>query len=468
VDRLLFGLFVLGLGFLSYLYGVVSARFGLFPYEIVRDAWDGGRALQEVWAEEFTEMPPGSLSFEAQSVKMSAGVPDRVPEPGRELILMTGGPYMLMSECPELGCLAWIMDRAGTIYHTWPVDRAEPWGDMGRARGFSQIDDTYPEGLHLYDNGDLLVSYQVRGTFPYSVGLAKFDKNGKLLWKSESFTHHWFYVDENGMIYAPSHEIIDSPLAIPDTNKQLVCTQGKIYRDTIIVLSPEGKVSGRIPLLQMLFESDYRGLVILTQDSCDPLHLNDVRLLTKEDAPAYPELAAGDMLVSLRNLNTMLVLDGKTARAKWAASGLTLRQHAPRFFGANSILAFDNEGGPLEKGGSRIVKIDLASRRMSTVFPRADTPPELNFFSEIAGHIDLDANRSRALVSLTMQGRVLEIDLATGQVLWEYDHVHDVSGYMESTGQGMDQRFARFGTTGAYYVNGASFLVDDVEQAAIR
>ena len=40
---------------------------------------------------------------------------------------------------------------------------------------------------------------------------------------------------------------------------------------------------------------------------CDPLHLNHVRLLTKEDAPAYPTLAAGDMLISVRNLNTIAI-----------------------------------------------------------------------------------------------------------------------------------------------------------------
>ena len=46
VERVAFNLFVLGLAFLGYLYGVASARFGLFPYEIVQDAWSGGTALR--------------------------------------------------------------------------------------------------------------------------------------------------------------------------------------------------------------------------------------------------------------------------------------------------------------------------------------------------------------------------------------------------------------------------------------
>ena len=64
MERLAFGLFALGLGFLSYLYGVASTKFELFPSEYVHDAWIGGKALYEVWADEFDRMPPGAMSFE--------------------------------------------------------------------------------------------------------------------------------------------------------------------------------------------------------------------------------------------------------------------------------------------------------------------------------------------------------------------------------------------------------------------
>jgi len=457
VERLAFILFIVAMSLLSYLYGVASTRFGLFPYTIVHDAWIGGEALQEVLADEFDRKPPGSLNLQAEPGRMAGGAPsDRPSGSARDLILMTGGPYMLMPECPELGCLAWIMDRAGAIYHAWPVDEAEPWDEMAKARGFSQVDDVYPESLHLYDNGDLLVSYQGRDMFPYSVGLAKFDENGQLIWKNGTLSHHWFDVGANGMIYAPSHEIVDSPLAIPGTDRALDCEDKKIYEDVIVVLAPDGTVARRISVLQALFDSGYGGLVSLTQDACDPLHLNDVRLLTEDDAPDYPGLSAGDMLVSLRNLNTTAILDSASARIKWLTSGLTVRQHAPRYLGDNDILIFDNLGGPQDKGGSRLARIDLASPEASTLFPVAATPPEVNFLSGVAGHIDLDAERSRALVSLIMQGRVLEIDLRTGAVLWEYDHVQDVGDYLRSRDE--DERFARFGINGAYYVEDADFL----------
>jgi hypothetical protein len=467
MERLAIALFIMGVSMFSYLYGAASTKFGLFPYQFVHDAWIGGKALYLVWTDELDARPPGALSFEPGPTRIKTAVPERAAAPDRELILVTGGIYMLRSKCPELGCLAWVMDRQGKVYHVWPFDRTQPWAELGRTHGFSESD-VYPISLHLYDNGDLLVSYGVRNAYPYSLGLAKLNKHGKVLWKNAIFSHHQFYVDKNGMIYAPSHNILDHPVSLPGPSKQLNCEEKKIYEDMILVLTPDGKVTRRISVLKALFDSGYGGLVSLTGDPCDPTHLNDVRLLTADDARSYPALAAGDMLISLRNLSTTAVLDATTARVKWITTGRTVRQHAPRYIGANNILVFDNLGGPKDKGGSRLAKINLETEEVTTLFPETDTPPQLNFFSEIAGNIDLDAARDRALVALTMQGRGLEIDLRTGDVLWEYDQVYDVTEYMKSTRKDDAGEYARFNLGSLYYVKSASFLADAKQPIATR
>jgi hypothetical protein len=59
--RLPLVMFIISVGFLSYLYGVASTRFNLFPYEIVRDAWVAGKAAREALANEFDQMPPGAF-----------------------------------------------------------------------------------------------------------------------------------------------------------------------------------------------------------------------------------------------------------------------------------------------------------------------------------------------------------------------------------------------------------------------
>jgi hypothetical protein len=44
----------------------------------------------------------------------------------------------------------------------------------------------------------------------------------------------------------------------------------------------------------------------------DPLHLNDIKVLREEMASAFPTFAAGDVMISMRNLNAIAVLDQET------------------------------------------------------------------------------------------------------------------------------------------------------------
>ena len=458
MDRLFAALFVLGLGALAYAYGVASAKFELFPYEFVNRGWVAAKALYQAASDDGV---PGMLTFEATGKAFSTPRPD---DADADLILMTGGAGTLMDHCPKLGCLAWLMDRQGTIHHAWPIDPDEPWGDTERVSGDTQVESFYPTSLHMYDNGDLLVSYHGRNTYPYGVGLAKFDKNGALLWKNENFSHHKLHVGSEGRIYTPAHKIIDSSvLKLADTNQQTQCEDSRFYDDVIYVLDQDGVVIDEISILQSLFESGYAGLVRLTEDPCDPIHLNDVRTLSASDAAEYPRLSRGDLLVSLRNISTLAVIDPVTKRVKWLVAGITIRQHSPHYVGNDQILVFDNLGGPADKGGSRLVKIDLTSEASETVFPRADSP-NLDFFTDLSGNFDLDPRRSRALVALTMQGRIVELDLRSGQVLWEYENTHEVEKYLEGKGEAAEESYATFGVSAAYYAGRPSFLLAEVAE----
>jgi Arylsulfotransferase (ASST) len=455
MDRLFAVLFVLGLSSLAYGYGVASAKFELFPYQYVHGGFVAARALYQAHSDDdvagILAFNPTGMTFAAATSESNSGAED--------LILMTGGAGVLMDHCPELGCLAWIMDRQGTVYHVWPINAEEPWGDTERLSGDIRAQNFYPTSLHMYDNGDLLVSYHGRNTYPYGVGLAMFDQHGALRWKNETFSHHKFEVDTEGTIYTPAHNIIESrTLDLADTNQKLKCDDGKIYDDVIKIVSRDGVVIEEISILRALFASGFAGLVRMTDVPCDPIHLNDVRLLDAADAPEYPGLAPGDLLISLRNISTLAVLDPAAKRVKWLISGATIRQHSPRYIGNNRILVLDNSGGPAGKGGTRLAEIDLAAPSAETVFPLPESQ-NLDFFTEIAGHYDLDSERSRALVALTMQGRLVEIDLASRQVLWEYKNTHEVGDYLESIGERPEEDFATFGLSAAYYVGRPSFLV---------
>jgi hypothetical protein len=82
----------------------------------------------------------------------------------------------------------------------------------------------------------------------------------------------------------------------------------------------------------------------------------------------------------------------------------------------------------------------------------------VDFFSDVAGHFDLDPTRSRALVALYDQGRVIEVDLRSGQTLWEYANIHDIGAYLRSNGKNPSQPYALFNVTSAFYVPRPAFL----------
>ena len=75
------------------------------------------------------------------------------------------------------------------------------------------------------------------------------------------------------------------------------------------------------------------------------------------------------------------------------------------------------------------------------------------FFTETAGQINVSADGKRALLSVTHQGRVIEIDVASGKPLWVYDNTHDIAKFLASAEIRADTTRARFATYGAYYVD---------------
>jgi hypothetical protein len=136
----------------------------------------------------------------------------------------------------------------------------------------------------------------------------------------------------------------------------------------------------------------------------------------------------------------------------------TAAQHGPRFLPDGTVLVFDNLGGDGELGGSRIVRLDLAKGSVETVFPRKAHEGLVPFFSQTAGHIDVSADGRRALLAPTHQGRIVEIDVASGEPLWAYENTHDIAKFVEANGLRTDRTRARFATYGAYYVRSPSFL----------
>lgn len=433
-------LFFASAALLIFGWGMATAIFKFFPYGVVKEAHLAFAALRQ--SQTAAESDPDRFDT-AQSTEPISGPRGRWLVAGErgdrsdELILISGGPEFLAEQFPPEGCLAWITDRSGKVRHAWKLKREFEDAIVHEAGVVlppqAPRAQTVPVGVHLFENGDLLATFHTRSGFPYQTGIAKFDRESRLLWKVPRNNHHWFSVDEQGHIHVPYQRLREAPIPLGGTRIQLVAEEGKIYDEGIMVLDPEGQIIEEFSVLDSLVDSGYialfKGKRLKPQtgsrtsarliEGSDPVHLNDVRLISEDDLRLDPSLAVGDYLISMRATNAVAVLDRKTHLVKWLSSGTTAAQHSPRVFGSG-ILVFDNWGGAESTGGTRLALVDWHHGSTQTVFPRPDTELPEPFFSWEAGHIDVHPNGRRALLASTTQGVVWEVDLKTGAVLWEY------------------------------------------------
>lgn len=187
----------------------------------------------------------------------------------------------------------------------------------------------------------------------------------------------------------------------------------------------------KISILDSLFASGLHGNLIHSNAarlmSDDPTHLNDVQVLSEAEAASLPGMVAGDLLISMRNINAVGILDLKTQRFKWISSGAMFGQHSPRVY-QRGVIAIDNLGGERRLGGTQLVQVDFASGMPKTLFPREGVPmPDLCRTTN-SGHLDLHRDGKHALFSVSHEGALWEIDLETGKVEWEYIYAQPNSG----------------------------------------
>jgi len=419
---------------ISFSYGFISHRDQIFPYKVIEEARIAFLALIELYSDHSKKNVPSGVDFWDNSGLKKPEAIVLSQDAGDENIFYLGNEYAHRDLCPDAGCLAWIADREGTILHVWE-NTPDLWAPLEERAAFGKTWRAFPVGAYLYPNGDILVSYQGENVFPYPMGLAKFDKDSKLLWKRNGYYHHWFSVDDEGRIYVPGAKIVKSPLHLKG-NMHINCGSKLFQYGSVVILDPEGNKIKEIDTYKAIIESDLAGVFVNYErdfyviKTCDPLHLNDVRILSEKMAHKFPRFEPGDLLLSFRSLNGIGVLDPDTSLFKWFYVGAVQYQHSPRFLDDNRILIFDNFGGPEINNPSRVVAIDVSSGHAQTVFPRKDMKiPSRPFFSETAGHIDVHADQKRMLVSWTHQGLVWEIDMESGEVLWEYLNTHPVSNF---------------------------------------
>lgn len=404
------------LWFLIFTYGYCVGQYEWFPYMFIRDAGYAYSALVRSQTEE--EPQAGSVRTE---IKSPTTIWHREKE-NSELVLLSAGSTKIATLHPD-GLLASLIDRDGKLVHAWRAP-ANLWSNLDHVNRVPGVSGAVgPVCVFVYDNGDLLATFHGMNTFPFSVGIAKFDKKSNLIWKKENFAHHNFSITSEGHILVPALEIVDSPIMVGDTSGEIESPTGKIYRDQILELDTDGNELSRRDVLQILIDSGWSGQLFRSNDlvylTDDPLHLNDVRPVGQKLANQFDWLKSDDLIISLRNLNCLAIIDSETNKVKWHSIGTTIGQHSPVPW-RDGLLIFDNLGGKSDQGSTRLAFISLSGTNTETVFPKRSSVMVDHISTMNSGFLDVSSDGTRAMMALTHTGCLWEIDLTDHQINWEY------------------------------------------------
>ena len=407
-DRVPLVLFLAGIALLVFLVGMLVGRYRLPPSGALNAAKDAAVALGEKYL--VAEEP---FAFGTRHERGGVVTWDRARAyPG--VTLFTG------YRDGRFGAV--LLDMAGVVLHRWDAVFGEVWPD-----GAPHVRDRAPDrlvtwhGVHLFPDGDLLLNFQ-GGNFPLGGGLVRLDRDSRVKWRLARNTHHDMAVLPDGTILVPAHEYREG--GVPECAGLL---SPPYYEDMVLEVSPDGQVREEIPVLRALCGSAYKGLfsVIGTEsggwqgriDSTDPLHLNNVDVVTPEQAASLPMARAGDLLLSLRNLNAVGFLDPEAGEFRWMLTGPFVRQHDPDLLPNGDLLVFDNRGGARGADHAQVIEIDP---RTQAIAWRYAGDGDASLSSEKMGNQQALPNGD-ILITESWGGRILEVTRAPEPaVVWEY------------------------------------------------
>jgi hypothetical protein len=341
--------------------------------------------------------------------------------------------------------------------HRWKLPAGIEWFPP-EGRGIIASKASHWERCHVYPNGDILALCAIRGT-PFGLGLAKFDRDSKLLWRRDGPFHHDFDVAEDGRIFALTRKQKDTP---PDGFEAL---SHPFTDDILTILSPAGEVEREVSILEAFKGTPYQ-LILLTAEltapkgetapasttqvlemmrvmpnlmpmpagaresmkdrlagppqlkdpasrrsaAMDVLHVNGVRVLGAGPAGKSSPLRPGHVLLSLRTPSLLATLDPEAGRVTWAARGPWRFQHDAQPLADGRILMFDNLGSAR---GARVFEYEPVTGAAPWAFLGPDTGPVIAPFR---GRCQRLANGNTLVVEPMM--RAMEVTPG-GKAVWE-------------------------------------------------
>lgn len=324
-----------------------------------------------------------------------------------------------------------LMRRDGSVVRRWPVRFSELFPQPDHMRRPPATDwnvDTH--GALALPDGSVLFNFEYGG-------LAKLDRCGDVAWTLGYRTHHSIEPASGGGFWVPGRRYVASG------GGRLAPFRAPYHEDMILRVSAEGEVVTEISVSELMYEAGLEPLLTanghwyLTEAAWNEelVHLNKIAELDSGIADAFPGFEAGDLALSLRDYNLLMIVEPGTWRVKWHQVGPWIRQHDPEFNADGTITVFNNNayanhkvspGDPAASYPSSILRIDPVSGDTDVVF--GDRPGQ-EMLTVLRGKHEVLPGGG-FLITEAEGGRLLETN-AAGEIVWEYINRYDAENVAE-------------------------------------
>jgi uncharacterized repeat protein (TIGR01451 family) len=308
-----------------------------------------------------------------------------------------------------------LIDVEGTEVHSW-----SPTG-TGNTRGPARA----------LDNGHVLIAKGTR--------LLEMDWEGNVVWEliqpgGVGYHHDWERLANGNTLILGRHTINEPTISPLDIQEHFV-----------IEVSPGGSIVWEWHPADHFEEFGFsqERLDLIYARGGNLFHFNTVAPIPENTSHTDPRFSPGNIIISLRNQNTIAIVDRVSGAIVWVLTDSTIGQHMTYMLpddvpGGGHILAFDNGMASTwsiipHRSHSRVVEIDPVTNSFPYVYTAESSGlPKDTFFANNMSGAQRLANGNTLIVERKW-GRIFEI-ANSGQIVWEY-----ISPYVN----GIDNRMYR-------------------------
>jgi hypothetical protein len=314
----------------------------------------------------------------------------------RGLDAARASPGLTLFSPMEEGGIVYLISLEGKVAHTWKMP--------------------YPPGLYGYltERGTLFYNGKIPnetflGKAPFKGGAAlEADWSGKVLWEVRHPNHHHDgrLLKNGNVLLLCATELSDDIAKKVRGGRPGTEEKGKIWADYLVEMTKDGRTVWEWRTWEHL-DPAKDTITEIQGDRSEWTHAN-----------AIVELANEDLLVSFREISTVIKIERRTGRIVWKLGAPPLSgQHAPTPLPNGNILIFDNGAHRLDESFpfSRVIEVNPVTNGIVWKYQEEISS---NFFSPRISNAQRLPN-GNTLINEGWFGRFFEVT-SEGDVVWEY------------------------------------------------